>query len=82
MSDNMDRSVASRTDSDLASSSKLGDLVGSPGSPTGHSADGLVEFAAAIRLNLGSDLGVKNGGKWRVFRGPKAPFFRAWSRGF
>jgi hypothetical protein len=35
---------------------KFGDLVGCPGSPMGHSADGLVEVAAAIRLNLGSDL--------------------------
>ena len=50
---------------------KFGDLVGCPGSPTGHSADGLVEVAAAIRLNLGSDLGVKNGGEWRFFEGQK-----------
>jgi hypothetical protein len=54
---------------------KLGDMVGCPGSPSGHSSDGLVEVAAAIRLNLGSDLGEK----WRgmaLLRRPEAPFFR------
>ena len=58
MSDKMDRSAASRTDSDSAFLGELGDLVGCPGSALGHPADGPIEGAAAIRLDLGPDLGL------------------------